>query len=124
MNKTSVFVSFDFDNDKKLKDFIIGQSRLSDSPFEVIDWSMKEAAPERSWEVEAEKRIKRTDIVLVMVGPKTYKAPGVLKETEIARKHNKKIAQIIGYQNGDYKPVPHAGQLYRWSWKNLKKILG
>ena len=34
-----VFVSFDFDNDKKLKDFIIGQSKLPDSPFEVSDWS-------------------------------------------------------------------------------------
>ena len=45
-----VFVSFDFDNDKALKEFIIGQSKLPDSPFEVADWSMKEAAPQRSWE--------------------------------------------------------------------------
>ena len=28
--KKKVFVSFDFDNDKVLKDFIIGQSRLAD----------------------------------------------------------------------------------------------
>jgi hypothetical protein len=35
MAKTKVFVSFDFDNDKKLYDFIIGQARLSDSPFDV-----------------------------------------------------------------------------------------
>ena len=34
MNKTRVFVSFDFDNDKALKEFIIGQSRLPDSPKE------------------------------------------------------------------------------------------
>ncbi len=47
-SKTRVFVSFDFDNDKKLKDFIIGQSRNPDSPFEVADFSMKEAAPQRS----------------------------------------------------------------------------
>lgn len=37
MAKKRVFVSFDFDNDKVLKDFVIGQSRLTDSPFEVID---------------------------------------------------------------------------------------
>ena len=43
MPKTRVFVSYDFDNDKQLKDFIIGQSRLPDSPFEVIDCSLKEA---------------------------------------------------------------------------------
>jgi hypothetical protein len=35
MAKKRVFVSFDFDNDKVLKDFIVGQSRLPDSPFEV-----------------------------------------------------------------------------------------
>ena len=122
-NKTPVFVSFDFDNDKKLKDFIIGQSRLSDSPFEVIDHSMKEAALERNWEIEAEKRIKRAEVILVMVGPLTYKAPGVLKEVDIAREHDKKIVQIIGYKNGDYKPVPNAGRLYSWNWENLKNIL-
>ena len=114
---------FDFDNDKTLKDFIIGQSKNSDSPFEVIDWSMKEAAPQRSWEIEAEKRIQRSDIVLVMVGSETYKAPGVLKEVTIARKHNKKIVQIIGYREGNYKPVPDAGCLYTWNWENLKNIL-
>lgn len=31
MAKKRVFVSFDFDNDKALKDFFIGQSRLPDS---------------------------------------------------------------------------------------------
>ena len=46
--KTPIFVSFDFDNDRKLKDFIIQQARRADSPFEVIDHSLKETAPERS----------------------------------------------------------------------------
>ena len=68
MAKKRVFVSFDFDNDKVLKDFIIGQSRLPDSPFEVIDHSLKEAAPQRDWEQKARSAIKRSEIVLVMVG--------------------------------------------------------
>ena len=122
MYKTPVFVSFDFDNDKELKHLIIGQSKNPDSPFEVTDWSMKEAAPERNWEVEAEKRIIRAEVVLVVVGQKTYKAPGVLKEVAMAREHNKKIAQIIGRRDEYYKPVSDAGRLYSWSWENLKKI--
>ena len=84
---------------------------------------MKEAAPERHWESKAEERIQRSDIVLVMVGPKTYKASGVLKEVKMARKHNKKIIQIIGYKEGNYEPVPNAGRLYAWNWENLKNIL-
>lgn len=79
-----VFVSFDFDNDRVLKDFIIGQSRLTDSPFDVIDTSLKEAAPVKTWEDKARTAIKRSDIVVVMVGSKTHKAPGVLKEVRMA----------------------------------------
>ncbi|WP_299845268.1 TIR domain-containing protein [uncultured Roseovarius sp.] len=121
--KKRVFVSFDFDNDKRLKDFIIGQSRMQDSPFEVIDNSLKEAAPERDWEAKANSAIKRSDIVVVMVGPQTYRAQGVLKEIKMARAAGKRVVQVIGYKDGNYTAVPGAGQLYRWSWENLKKLL-
>lgn len=123
MGKKRAFISFDFDNDKTLKDFIVGQSRLPDSPFEISDWSMKEAVPERNWEDEARAKIKRSDVVIVMVGPKTYKAPGVLKEVGMAHKEGIPIFQIIGYKDGDYTQVPGAGRLYSWNWENLKKLL-
>ena len=122
--KTRVFVSFDFDKDKRLKDFIIGQSRLLDSPFDVADHSLKEAAPERNWKDKARANIKRSNIVLVMVGPETHKAPGVLAEISMAREEGIPIVQIIGYKDGDYTAVPNAGRLYKWNWDNLKKILG
>ncbi|MEW8562790.1 MAG: TIR domain-containing protein [Candidatus Thiodiazotropha sp.] len=121
--KKRVFVSFDFDNDKKLKEFIIAQSRLSDSPFEISDHSLKEAAPEANWEAKANAAIKRSDVVIVMVGPHTHRASGVLKEVRMARKANKHIVQIIGYRDGNYTAVPNAGRLYRWNWENLKNIL-
>ena len=124
MAKKRVFVSFDFDNDKVLKEFLIGQSKLPDSPFEVTDQSLKEAAPQMDWEQKARSAIKRSEIVLVMVGKNTYKASGVLKEVAIAREEEIKIVQIIGYKDGDYTPVPNAGTLYRWNWENLKKLLG
>ena len=44
-----------------------------------------------------------------LVGPKTYKAPGVLKEVAISREEGIPIFQIIGYKDGDYTPVPGAG---------------
>ncbi len=123
MTKKKVFVSFDFDNDKTLKDFIIGQSKLPDSPFEVNDHSLKEAAPESGWEAKANAAIKRSDIVIVMVGPHTHRARGVLKEVQMARNADKHIVQIIGYRDGDYTPVQDAGRLYRWNWENLKSLL-
>lgn len=119
-----VFVSFDFDNDSGIKNFVMGQAKLSASPFWGADWSMKEAAPQSKWEDEAERRIKQCDIVLVMVGRQTYKAGGVAKEVEFARKYNKSIAQIIAYSDLiNPTPVDNAGKLYRWNWENLKSLL-
>ena len=123
MAKKRVFVSFDFDNDRALKEFIIGQSKHTDSPFEVIDHSLKEAAPEKDWEKKAAAAIARSEIVLLMVGPKSHKAQGVLKEVAMARNAGVKIVQIIGYKDGNYTPVPDAGRLYAWNWENLKKLL-
>jgi hypothetical protein len=60
---------------------------------------------------------------LVMVGSRTYCAPGVLKEIAIARRLGKRIAQVIGYKDGNYTAVPNAGRLYKWSWTNLESIL-
>lgn len=123
IRKTRVFVSFDFDNDRVLKDFILGQAKLPDSPFDVVDHSLKEAAPERNWEEKARAAISRAEIVLVMVGPQTHRAHGVLKEVAMARKVNVKIVQIIGYKDRTCTPVPDAGRLYAWNWDNLKKLL-
>lgn len=123
MEKKPVFVSFDFDHDLVLKNFIIGQARLPDSPFEVRDHSLKEAAPEKDWETKARAAIKRAEIVIVMVGPHTHRASGVLKEVAMAREEGVKIVQVIGYKDGDYTPVPNAGRLYAWNWDNLKRLL-
>ncbi len=121
---TKVFVSFDFDNDKTLKEFIIGQAKLPDSPFEVSDYSLKEEAPEKTWEEKARAAISRSDTFIVMLGSKTVDAPGVLKEVAIAQELGKPRFQIIGYKNGSEDwAVPGGGRTYRWDWENLKKLL-
>jgi hypothetical protein len=125
MAKKKVFIAFDFDNDKTLKDFIIGQAKNTDSPFEVSDYSLKEAAPEKEWLDRAQRAISRSDIFIVMLGPKTNKSPGVLKEVKIANELGTARFQIIGYKEGsDTWRVPDAGRVYSWKWENLKKLLG
>jgi hypothetical protein len=124
MAKTSVFVSFDYDNDRVLRDFIIGQAKLDDSPFEVQDHSLKESAPEKEWEAKARTAITRCDRFIVMLGSKTIDAPGVLKEVAIAQELDKPRFQVIGYKDGSSDwAVPGAGRTYAWSWENLKNLL-
>ena len=124
MAKKRVFVSFDFDNDKTLRDFVIGQAKLPDSPFEVIDNSLKESQPQRNWEAKARAAISRSEVFIVMLGSSTRWASGVLKEVKMAEELGKTRFQIIGYQNGSEDwAVPGAGRTYRWDWANLKKLL-
>jgi len=124
MAKKKIFVSFDFDNDKALKDFIIGQSKNPDSPFEVSDYSLKEAAPEKQWIDRARRAISRADVFIVMLGPKTKNARGVLRELRIADEKGVPKFQIIGYRDGseDWR-IPGGGRVYRWRWENLKTLL-
>jgi hypothetical protein len=124
MAKKPVFVSFDFENDRVLKDFIIGQSKLEDSQFAVVDNSLKEAAPEKDWLDKARTAISRSEVFIIMLGPKTKNAPGVLKELKIANELKKTKFQIIGYKEGSEKwAVPDGGHTYNWDWGNLKTLL-
>lgn len=124
MAEKRVFVSFDYDNDKVLKDFIIGQARNHDSPFEVADHSLKEPAPQKKWEEKAKLAIQRSEVLIVMLGPGTKFAPGVKKEVKMALELQKPRFQIIGYKNGDRSwAVDGAGRVYHWDWGTLKKLL-
>ena len=125
MAKKRVFVSYDFDNDKTLKDFIIGQAKNPDSPFEVSDHSLKEAAPEKDWLDKAKRAISRSDVLIVMLGPRTRYAQGVKKEIKLANDLEKEKLQLIGYKDGSKDwAVANGGRTYSWNWDNLKKLLG
>ncbi len=123
-SRRRVFVSFDYDQDRALKEFLVGQSRLPDSPFEIVDSSLKEAAPERTWVHKARTAIDSADHVVVLVGRYTYRAPGVLKEVALARSAGKPVFQLVGYKAIACPTVPHAGRRYRWTWPNLRNLLG
>lgn len=122
--KKKVFVSFDFDNDKTLKEFIIGQSKLEDSPFEVTDLSLKEAVAEQDWLEKARRAISKSDVFMIMLGSKTRFASGVLKEVKIANELEKTKFQIFHKGGTEDWAVPNAGRAYLWDWGNLKKLLG
>jgi hypothetical protein len=124
MPKTKVFVSFDFDRDKTLLDFIIEQSKKPDSPFEISDHSLKKADPDSEWLERATRAISGADVFIIMLGSRTRFASDVRKELSVAIEKEKRYFQIIGYSNGSADwAVPKGGQIYMWNWENLKNLL-
>ena len=91
-------------------------------PFEIADYSLKEAAPEKDWEEKALAKIKRSEIVVVIAGTETHSASGVKKEVKMANDNNIKVVQIKPNESTN-KRVEYAGVLYNWTWENIKSIL-
>ena len=124
MAKKRVFISYDYDHDKGLKELVSGQAKKPDSPYEIIDFSTKLSTPEKDWIEKARKAISQAEVFILLLGPKTKKTAGVLKELKIATELKIMTIQIIGYKFGieDW-AVPGGGNVYKWDWENLKKLL-
>lgn len=124
--RQNVFISFDYDHDANLKNGLVGQSRYPNSPFDVADFSMKEAAPQSQWKAEAEKRIDLCSVVVVMCGLHTDRAAWVSAEIEIAQKLDKPYFLLAGYSDktcAKPRAAKSSDKVYRWSWDNLVKLL-
>lgn len=124
MGKVRCFVSFDYDNDVTLKEFLIGQSKKDDSPFEISDWSIKEASTD--WKDKARSRIRSSEIVIVICGKHTNTATGVATELSIAQDEEKTYFLLAGYSDGGNKKPTSAksnDKLYKWTWENLKLLI-
>jgi hypothetical protein len=126
MAKKRVYVSFDYDHDATLKEFLVGQSKLPDSPFELADWSIKEALT-GDWKEKARKRIRAVDVVAVICGLNTDTATGVSAEVTLAQEEKKDYFLLAGYAdktNKKPKSAKASDKLYNWTWPNLKTLIG
>ena len=123
--KQRVFISFDYDNDNDLKNLLVGQAKNTDSPFEIFDMSIKKPI-EGNWKVNARRRIKGCDVVIVICGEHTSSASGVSAELKIAQEENVPYFCLWGRpKNNCVKPTAakQTDKIYSWSWENLKALI-
>jgi len=119
-----VFISFDCDHDATLKEFLIGQSRLPDSPFTIADWSIKVASP--GWKEEARRRIRASDIVAAVCGEYTHTAVGIATEVAIAQDEGVPFFLLKGYKDKtctNPRTARSSDKMYKWTWDNLKMLI-
>ena len=121
MAHLNVFVSFEFDRDNKLKSDFYGQSK-KDSRHTLNNKSLNEPYQEKIWKGKARKAIKGCHVVVVLVGPDTHNAPGVIVETNMARSLKKPIIQVRR-QGSTYQGLTHIGKPIAWKWKVIDKKL-
>jgi len=123
---TKTFISFDYDNDEDLKILLLGQSKHDDTPFDIADWSIKEAIDE-NWKKKARTRIKAVDVVAVICGQYTHTATGVAAEVKIAQEEKTPYFLLWGYSEKSCTRPSTAlftDKMYNWTWENLKTLIG
>lgn len=119
------FISFDFDHDEELRDALVGQAKLPQSPFNIADWSVNEPF-EGNWRGKVRSRIRRTDLTIVICGEHTDSARGVAAELTITREESKPYFLLRGRPNKKCtKPAQarKSDKIYKWTWDNLKLLV-
>ena len=122
---TRLFISFDFDHDADLRLLLAGQAKNPDSPFEIADWSVKEAFT-GDWQEKVRSRIKQVSQMAVICGQHTDSATGVSAEILLARAEGKPYFLLAGRAaGGNKKPQAalEADKIYNWTWQNLKALI-
>ena len=126
IDKTKVFISFDYDNDFDLKTLLAGQAKYNASPFEIADWSVKEHLT-GDWKAKVRSKLRRVDQMIVICGRRTHTAVGVSDEIKIAQEEGVPYFLLKGRtQKACTKPkaAKRGDKLHMWTWANLKALVG
>jgi hypothetical protein len=122
MSDPRAFISFDFDNNKTEKDLFAGQAKNSRTPFNIEDWSSKTHLPQREWENLIESKINKCNLLIVLVGKKSYSATGVEKEISFAKINNVPVFGVYVDGANTSTDLPDGLQRNRtisWDWDKI-----
>ena len=90
----SVFLSFEFEKDAGRQRAFLSEAK-EHCEFAIIDKSLPSAEHDDTWRREAKARIRRSDVVIVLLGPDTHNAPGVKDELSLAGEANCPVVQLM-----------------------------
>ena len=117
-----VFLSFEFGRDNELHYNFYSQAKCH-SKYEIIDESLNEQYhPDAHWLNKARAQIKKSDIVIVMLGQDTHNATGVEKEVGEAHQLGKPMFQVCP-QRRTHGEVRGAGKVVPWKWKRINAMI-
>ncbi len=118
--KERIFISFAIE-DERLRDFLVGQARNENSPFDFVDMSVKEPW-DSAWKTNCRKKIKGCDGVLIIVTKNTKNADGQLWEINCAKEEGVPRRGIWGSQTDRPSTLPselNCVHIVNWTWSNI-----
>lgn len=117
--KKVIFVAFAIE-DERQRDFLKGQSLNTQSPFEYIDMSVKEAY-DSDWKERVRTRIRRSDGVIVLVSKNSISSSGQKWEISCSKEEKKKILGIWAYT--DDRTNLEGVNTKVWTWDNISNFI-
>ena len=115
----TIFIAFAIE-DERMRDFLKGQSLLTNSPFEYVDMSVKQAY-DTDWKNKVRTRIRRSDGVIILGSKNSLTSSGQKWEIQCAKEEGKKILGIWAYSDDRTNIV---GVLTKtWTWDNIKNFI-
>lgn len=114
-----IFISFAAE-DSYARDFLVGQARNKQSPFEFVDMSVKEPFEER-WKSQCRTKIKGCDGVIALISRNTTRATGARWEMWCANDESVPMLGIhISSENkGPIPPELTGKPVIEWSWNGI-----
>ena len=114
-DKKTIFVAFAIE-DERQRDFLKGQSLNTNSPFEYIDMSVREAY-ESDWKDKVRTRIKRSHGVIALASKNSPASTGQKWEIQCALEEGKPVRGIYAYKD-DRTQLPGVTTV-EWAWDNI-----
>ncbi|EOA8345513.1 hypothetical protein GQK92_RS12850 [Enterococcus hirae] len=115
-----IFISFAIE-DSNLRDFLVGQAKNTNSPFEFVDMSVKQPWND-SWKTRCRTKIKGCDGVIAIVTKNTMNADGERWEIKCASEEKIPVLGIWGNDNHLGVKIPPELPSYKmrdWKWTNI-----
>ena len=117
--KKVVFIAFAIE-DERIRDLLKGQSLHTDTPFEYIDMSVKEAY-DQEWKKRVSTRILRSDGVIAIVSKNSLTSAGQKWEIQCAKDEKKRLRGIWAYKDDRTNLV--GVNTVVWTWPNIAAFI-
>lgn len=118
-NKKVIFVAFAIE-DESARNLLKGQSLHTDSPFEYVDMSVKDAY-DSQWKDRVRTRIRRSDGVIALVSKNSLTSSGQKWEIQCAKEEKKRLRGIWAYT--DDRTKLDGVNTVVWTWENIASFI-